>query len=97
ISPGRTSRWNLDPRRPAVHRLIEVMVRVAGPQKVKRRANHAQSIAGVLENTMYECPGLAGIGALKRPVVLSDVERGRMSRGVYCYVINAVLHLVQLQ
>ena len=71
------------------------MVRVAGPQKIKRGVNDAQSIAGILEDTMYERPKLAGIGALKRPVVLSDVKRGRMSRGVYRYIINAVVDLVQ--
>src|SRR5207244_7690429 len=42
----------------------------------------------MLENTVYECPGSAGIGALKRPVVLSDVKGGRMSRGVYGYIIT---------
>src|SRR4029077_14249076 len=78
------------------HGLIEVMVRVAGPQKIKRGVNDAQSIAGILEDTMYERPKPAGIGALKRPVVLSDVKRGRMSRGVYRYIINAVVDLVQL-
>src|SRR5205814_9965201 len=51
----------------------------------------------MLENTMYECPGSAGIGALKRPVVLSDVKGGRMSRAVYGSIINAVVDLVQLQ
>ena len=51
----------------------------------------------MLENTVYECPGSAGIGALKRPVVLSDVKGGRMSRGVYGYIVNAVVDLVQLQ
>ena len=46
---------------------------------------------------MDESPGLAGISALKRPVVFSDVKRGRPSCGVYGYIINAVVHLVQLR
>ena len=44
VSAGRAPRWDLNPRRPAVHRLIEVMVGVARSQKVKCRADRAQTI-----------------------------------------------------
>ena len=46
---------------------------------------------------MYESPGLARIGALERPIVLSDVKRGRPGCNVYGYIINAVPCLVQLR
>ena len=39
-SAGATG-WYLNPSRSAVHGLVEVMVRVAGPQKIKRGVDHA--------------------------------------------------------
>ena len=85
-------RWDLGPLRTTVYRLVEVVVRIAGSQKVKRGVDHAQSIARTSQDTMYRRPGLAGIGALKRPIVLSNVKRGRMSRAIDGYVINAVVY-----
>ena len=46
---------------------------------------------------MNRSPGLAGIGALVRSIVLSDIERGRMSRDVHGYIIHAVPCLVRLR
>jgi hypothetical protein len=67
VSSSKASRWDLNPICSAVHGLIEVMVRVAGPQKRKRGVNDAQSIAGILEDTMYERPGGPGVVLLNVP------------------------------
>src|SRR5262245_17320701 len=44
VSFGEAPRWDLDPRHAAVHRLVEVMVRVTWRQKIKDAVDHAQSI-----------------------------------------------------
>ena len=41
VRSAGTMRWYLNPRRPAVHGLVEVMVRVAGPQKIEHGVDHA--------------------------------------------------------